>query len=88
MAAQPASVRHDGRAADDKLADAAVEGSDAQKQAEIIDACTWGDVARLRSLADSPGGFLTDALRRAACALQPRPVFLLVPRTSAHAFST
>jgi hypothetical protein len=42
--------------------------SDAQneKTVEILDACKWRDIARLRSLAETPGGFLDDDLRRAA----------------------
>lgn len=38
-----------------------------RKQAEILQACRSTDVASLRSLAESEGGFLTDALRRASC---------------------
>lgn len=39
-----------------------------QKRRDIIDACKWRDLASLRSLAESRGGFLDDHLRRAACA--------------------
>ncbi|EQK99303.1 Rab-GAP/TBC domain protein [Ophiocordyceps sinensis CO18] len=37
-----------------------------QKRRDIIDACKWRDLASLRSLAESRGGFLDDHLRRAA----------------------
>jgi hypothetical protein len=37
------------------------------KAAEIIEACKWKDISRLRSLAEAPGGFLSDTLRRQAC---------------------
>ncbi|CAG7566563.1 unnamed protein product [Fusarium equiseti] len=36
------------------------------KAAEIIEACKWKDISRLRSLAEAPGGFLSDTLRRQA----------------------
>ncbi len=38
-----------------------------QKTKDILDACKWRDLDRLRTLADAPGGFLTDELRREAC---------------------
>ena len=38
-----------------------------KKTADILAACRSKDVARLRSLADSRGGFITDTLRRTAC---------------------
>jgi hypothetical protein len=37
------------------------------KAAEILDACRWKDIGRLRSLAEARGGFLSDVLRRQAC---------------------
>ncbi|KAH6899043.1 rab-GTPase-TBC domain-containing protein [Thelonectria olida] len=37
-----------------------------QKRKDILDACTWRDVGRLRSLAEGKGGLLSDALRRLA----------------------
>ncbi|KAF5530670.1 TBC domain-containing protein [Fusarium napiforme] len=36
------------------------------KAADIVEACTWRDIGRLRSLAEAHGGFLSDALRRQA----------------------
>ncbi|KAF4465209.1 TBC domain-containing [Fusarium albosuccineum] len=36
------------------------------KAAEILDACRWKDISRLRALAEAQGGFLCDALRRQA----------------------
>ncbi|KAF5703976.1 GTPase-activating gyp10 [Fusarium globosum] len=36
------------------------------KAADIIEACEWRDIGRLRSLAEAHGGFLSDALRRQA----------------------
>ncbi|RGP76799.1 GTPase-activating gyp10 [Fusarium longipes] len=36
------------------------------KAAEIIEACKWKDISRLRSLAEGRGGFLSDTLRRQA----------------------
>ncbi|KAI1042610.1 hypothetical protein LB505_004168 [Fusarium chuoi] len=36
------------------------------KAADIIEACEWRDIGRLRSLAEARGGFLSDALRRQA----------------------
>ncbi|CEI65801.1 hypothetical protein FVEN_g7521 [Fusarium venenatum] len=36
------------------------------KASEIIKACKWKDIGRLRSLAESHGGFLSDILRRQA----------------------
>ncbi|KAF5984708.1 TBC domain-containing protein [Fusarium coicis] len=36
------------------------------KAADIIEACKWRDIGRLRSLAEAHGGFLSDALRRQA----------------------
>ncbi|KAF5718108.1 TBC domain-containing protein [Fusarium mundagurra] len=36
------------------------------KAADIIEACKWRDIYRLRSLAEARGGFLSDALRRQA----------------------
>lgn len=41
--------------------------SSSPKAADIQAACKWRDIGRLRSLAESQGGFLTDALRRQAC---------------------
>lgn len=41
------------------------------KAADIIEACEWRDIGRLRSLAEARGGFLSDALRRQACSLLP-----------------
>ncbi|KAH6607869.1 tbc domain-containing [Trichoderma cornu-damae] len=40
----------------------------ALKTSEILAACTWRDATRLRALAESDGGLLADALRRAAYA--------------------
>ncbi|KAI5466574.1 rab-GTPase-TBC domain-containing protein [Mariannaea sp. PMI_226] len=37
-----------------------------QKREEILDACNWRDIGRLRSLAEGRGGLLSDALRRLA----------------------
>ncbi|KAF9784813.1 hypothetical protein IL306_007086 [Fusarium sp. DS 682] len=36
------------------------------KAADIIEACKWRDISRLRSLAETHGGFLSDTLRRQA----------------------
>ncbi|RGP74962.1 GTPase-activating gyp10 [Fusarium sporotrichioides] len=36
------------------------------KAPEIVEACKWKDIGRLRSLAESHGGFLSDTLRRQA----------------------
>nr|RBQ88223.1 hypothetical protein FVER53263_07291 [Fusarium verticillioides] len=36
------------------------------KAADIIEACKWRDIGRLRSLAEAHGGFLSDPLRRQA----------------------
>ncbi|CZR46484.1 uncharacterized protein FPRO_11933 [Fusarium proliferatum ET1] len=36
------------------------------KAADIIEACEWRDIGRLRSLAEAHGGFLSDTLRRQA----------------------
>ncbi|PTD13449.1 GTPase-activating protein gyp10 [Fusarium culmorum] len=36
------------------------------KASEIIEACKWKDISRLRSLAEGHGGFLSDTLRRRA----------------------
>lgn len=41
------------------------------KAADIIEACEWRDIGRLRSLAEAHGGFLSDTLRRQACSLLP-----------------
>jgi TBC1 domain family member 20 len=38
-----------------------------KKTLDILDACKWRDLNRLRSLAEASGGFLTDDLRRIAC---------------------
>lgn len=51
--------------------DAAENGSEpppCRKRSDILDACRWRDILRLRSLAESRGGFLADDLRRVACA--------------------
>ncbi|KAJ3457417.1 hypothetical protein MRS44_014558 [Fusarium solani] len=52
-----AGSSHD-RSQDDALSD--------PKAAEILDACRWKDIGRLRSLAEARGGFLSDVLRRQA----------------------
>ncbi|EEU34378.1 uncharacterized protein NECHADRAFT_96773 [Fusarium vanettenii 77-13-4] len=52
-----AGSNHD-RSQDDALSD--------PKAAEILDACRWKDIGRLRSLAEARGGFLSDVLRRQA----------------------
>lgn len=39
-----------------------------EKQSQIHDACRWKDVGALRVLGSTEGGFLTDELRRQACA--------------------
>lgn len=39
------------------------------KTQDILEACRWRDISRLRSLAEAKGGFLSDALRRHACML-------------------
>lgn len=39
----------------------------AAKKQDIRDACVQGDFARIRQLAGSEGGFLTDELRQIAC---------------------
>ncbi|KAJ9131154.1 Rab-GTPase-TBC domain-containing protein [Pleurostoma richardsiae] len=44
----------------------APSGTDAEKAQEILDACRWKDIPKLQSLAESPGGFLTDTLRQEA----------------------
>lgn len=38
-----------------------------EKTGKILDACKWKDVTRLRALAESPAGLVSDALRREAC---------------------
>lgn len=38
-----------------------------EKIADILHACQWNDLGGLRSLAESPGGFVNDALRQKAC---------------------
>lgn len=38
-----------------------------QKKKEILNACKTRDFAALRTLAASPGGFLTDTIRQQAC---------------------
>lgn len=37
------------------------------KEHAILDACRWKNLDALRSLAESPGGFLTDRVRQQAC---------------------
>ncbi|KAK5998201.1 GTPase-activating protein gyp10 [Cladobotryum mycophilum] len=37
-----------------------------QKTSDILEACKWRDATRLRSLAESDGGFLSDTLRQTA----------------------
>ena len=39
----------------------------AEKEQAILTACKWKDIDSLRVLAESPGGFLKDDLRRHAC---------------------
>ena len=41
--------------------------SDTSKKEAILKACEDGDLAALRELAESPGGFLTDSIRQKAC---------------------
>ncbi|QGI68064.1 hypothetical protein CEK26_012018 [Fusarium fujikuroi] len=57
------------------------------KAADIIKACEWRDIGRLRSLAEAHGGFLSDALRRQACSLLPSVISqsLLAPQDMARA---
>jgi len=45
-------------------------GVEDKKQA-ILHACRTRDLARLRALAESPGGFLSDDLRQQACKCLP-----------------
>ncbi|KAH6997524.1 rab-GTPase-TBC domain-containing protein [Ilyonectria sp. MPI-CAGE-AT-0026] len=47
-------------------ADADLDASSSQKAEDILAACKWRDIGRLRSLAEGKGGLLTDALRRRA----------------------
>ncbi|UNI22064.1 GTPase-activating protein gyp8 [Purpureocillium takamizusanense] len=53
-----------------------------QKGSDILDACKWRDVPRLRALAESEGGFLNDGFRRAAW-----PILLGLPPLEAAATS-
>lgn len=48
-------------------ADVDLDASSSQKAEDILTACKWRDIGRLRSLAEGKGGLLTDALRRRAC---------------------
>lgn len=40
------------------------------KRSKILEACRRRDIEELQSLAESPGGFLTDGLRQQACELK------------------
>jgi hypothetical protein len=40
---------------------------EAEKVELIQDACKWKDIGKLKALAASKGGFITDDLRRIAC---------------------
>jgi hypothetical protein len=56
-----------------------ISAAQLQKLESIDAACRSIDIPRLRGLADSEGGFVTDAARRSACAytpsLLPYPIF-------------
>lgn len=57
--------------------DAAQEAAGA-KTNDILEACKWSDLSKLKALAESTGGFLTDDLRRLACTFtQSSPTGLL-----------
>lgn len=43
------------------------------KEDEILDACRRRDIEELQSLAELPGGFVTDELRQQACTSAPPP---------------
>ncbi|KAH7327907.1 rab-GTPase-TBC domain-containing protein [Stachybotrys elegans] len=60
MEASRASLRIGERSAPE------TDASHDQKTTDILDACKWKDIARLKGLAASRGGFLTDSLRRSA----------------------
>lgn len=49
----------------------AVQDFHDQKASDILDACRWRDIGRLKSLAEAEGGFLTDNLRQRACMCYP-----------------
>lgn len=41
--------------------------SHSEKEEAILRACKWRDLEALQTLAESPGGFLTDDIRQQAC---------------------
>ena len=41
--------------------------SHSEKEEAILKACQWRDLEALKVLAESPGGFMTDAIRQQAC---------------------
>ena len=47
-----------------------------KKTAELQSACNEGDTLRLKALASTKGGFLTDAVRREACMCESLPIFM------------
>lgn len=54
--------------ADEKPGQSPESTADPEKTAAIVEACRWRDLSRLRDLAQSGGGLLSDDLRREACA--------------------
>lgn len=52
---------------DDSHQRAAEEEAAARKAEAVREACRWRDISKLRSLAESEGGFLNDDLRKLAC---------------------
>ena len=44
--------------------------TESPKIGKILDACRRRDIEELQSLAESPGGFMTDGLRQQACELR------------------
>ena len=45
------------------------EGVPSEKEVAILKACQWRDIEALKGHAESPGGFMTDAIRQEACRL-------------------
>lgn len=60
-------LSRDATSASNASSEASDESIDHDKELLILDACRWRNLDQLRALAESPGGFLTDDLRREAC---------------------
>ncbi len=60
-------LRRDATPASSASSEASEESIDHEKELLILDACRWRNLDQLRALSESPGGFLTDDLRREAC---------------------